>query len=307
MTCLSPCRMLSDIRFPVLLLAILSGYTTGQPCQCSALQPAGLKVNCSFLNLTELPRLPTDTTELFVQDNLLTFVPPGWFDRLVGLQKVTLYGNPFHCDCRIQYLRNWLLKNRAIVAQEPNCTGPSSVANMAITQLSDDYFSVCATKSCTGWTLDTIIAVMLCCVIVLLLWSLRLVKLSNITLFIDERHLGLDAKLLHSLRPKHRRRHLSASSQISDSLTDPEDLEKPLLNMELLPQVLEVLHKKHDIRINLPGGPHNLHHRNNKHTAADTSWGSCAGHERTWCFFFLNCFWFFFLRQLQLECKTSVR
>lgn len=262
--------MLSDIGFPALFLAILSGYTSGQPCQCSAPQPAGLKVNCSFVNLTELPRLPTDTTELFVHDNLLTFVPPGWFDRLVGLQKVTLYGNPFHCDCRIQYLRNWLLKNRAIVAQEPTCTSPSSVANMAITELGDDYFSVCTTKNCTGWTLDIIIAVMLCCVIVLLLWSLRLAKLSNITLFIDERHLGLDAKLLHSLRPKHRRRQLSASSQISESLTDEEDLEKPLLNMELLPQVLEVLRKKHNIKINLPGGPHNLHHRNNKRTAVDT-------------------------------------
>lgn len=242
----------------LLLLATPSAHTTGQPCQCSALLPAGLKVNCSFLNLMELSRLPSNTTELFVQDNRLTSVSPGLFDRLVGLEKVSLSGNPFHCDCRIQYLRNWLLMNRAIVTKEPTCASPSSVAQRAISELGDDYFSSCATVNYTGGTFNTILGVMLCCLIVLLLWSLRLAKVSTVTLYIDERHSGLGADSLRSLKPKHRRRQhaeQSVGSRDSDSLTYTEDLERPLINMELLPQVLDVLHKKHNIKINLPEGP----------------------------------------------------
>ncbi|XP_044068396.1 glycoprotein IX (platelet) [Siniperca chuatsi] len=245
--------MLSGLSLAVfLLLATSSAYTTGQPCLCSALLPAGLHVNCSTTNLIEMPHVPSDTTELHLQDNRLTSVSPGLFDRLVGLKKVSLSGNPFHCDCRIRYLRNWLLKNRAIVSKEPTCASPSSVAQKAITELSDDYFSSCALASCTDWTYNTMMGVMLCCLIVLLLWSLRLAKMSTFTLYIDERHSGFEADSLRSLKPKHRRRLQTALSEVSldcESLTCMEDLEKPLINMDLLPQVLDVLHKKYNVKI----------------------------------------------------------
>ena len=98
-------RMLCSLILAVFLVwATSSAHTTGRPCQCSALLPEGLRVNCSSLDLVELPTLPSDTTELHVQDNRLTSVSPGHFDRLVALKKVSLSGNPFHCDCRIQYL-----------------------------------------------------------------------------------------------------------------------------------------------------------------------------------------------------------
>lgn len=196
----------------------------------------------------ELPHLPSDTTELHVQNNRLTAVSPGLFDRLVGLKKVLLSGNPFHCDCRIQYLRNWLLKNRAIVPKEPTCASPSSVAQKAITELSDDHFSSCVPASCTDGIYNTVMGVMVCCLIILLLWSLRLAKMSTITLYIDERHSGFEGDSLRSLRPKHRRRlhtALSENGLDSDSLTCTENQG----NMELLPQVLDVLHKKHNIKI----------------------------------------------------------
>ncbi|XP_076596339.1 platelet glycoprotein IX [Chaetodon auriga] len=264
--------MLSALSLAVLLLATSSARTTGRPCLCSALRPAGLQVNCSSLNLMELPHLPSDTTELHVQDNRLTSVSPGLFDRLVGLEKVSLSGNPFHCDCRIQYLRNWLLKNRAIVSKEPTCASPSSVAQKAITELTDDYFSPYSPASCTDGPLNTVMGVMLCCVIVLLLWCLRLAKKSTIILYIDERHSGFEAIPLQSRKPRHRRRRqtgLSEVSRDSDSLTCTEDLEKPLLNMDLLPQVLDVLHKKHNIRINLPERPRRLLQWNYKNTASE--------------------------------------
>ncbi|XP_070766725.1 platelet glycoprotein IX [Enoplosus armatus] len=245
--------MLSGLSLAVFLfLATSSALTTGQPCLCSALPPAGLQVNCSTLNLIELPHLPSDTTELHLQDNRLTSVSPGLFDRLVGLKKVSLSGNPFHCDCRIRYLRNWLLKNRAIVSKEPTCASPSSVAHKAIAELRDDYFSSCARARCTDGTYNTTMGVMLCCIIVLLLWSLRLAKTSTFTLCLDERHSGFEADSLRSLKPKHRRRLHTALSEVSpdsDSVTCTEDLEKPITNMELLPQVLDVLHKKHNIKI----------------------------------------------------------
>ncbi|XP_073327226.1 platelet glycoprotein IX [Pagrus major] len=261
--------MLSCISLAALLcLAPSSAGTPGQP---SALLPAGLKVNCSSLSIMELTHLPSDTAELHVQDNRLTSVTPGLFDRLTALKKVSLYGNPFHCDCRIQYLRSWLLKNRAIVSREPTCASPSSVALKAITELSDDFFSSCALKGCTNGAYNTMMGVLLCCIVVLLLLCLRLAKVSTITLYIDERHSDLEADSSRLQRPKRRRRLHTGLSEVSHSLTCTEDLEKPLMphNMELLPQVLDVLHKKHNIKINLPERRLSLLQRNNKYTTSD--------------------------------------
>ncbi len=262
--------MLPGVTLAVLLLL---AHATGQPCRCSALPSVHLRVNCSSLDLMELSHLPSDTTELHAQDNRLTSVSPGLFDKLVGLEKVSLSGNPFHCDCSIQYLRNWLLKNRAIVSKQPICASPSSVAQKAIVELSDDYFSSCVPAGCAERIFNTVMAVMLCCLIVLLLWTLRLAKASTITLNIDEKHSGFEAISLSSLKPKHRRKRLqtmrSEVSMESDSLTWTEDLEKPLLNMELLPQVLDVLHKKHNIKINPPERPLSLRPWNYKNSTSN--------------------------------------
>ncbi|XP_014889049.1 platelet glycoprotein IX [Poecilia latipinna] len=246
-----------------LLLASSSAQRTVQSCVFSELQPSGLRVNCSSLNLMELPHLPSETTELFVQDNRLTSVPPGKFDRLANLRKVSLSPNPFRCDCSIQYLRYWLLKNRAVVSEEPLCSSPGSVAQNAITDLSDAYFSYCtfplvhqtSTSGCVYVSYNTIASVMLCCIIILLLWSLILARKSTFTIYVEERHSGFEADSLRSLKPKHRRRlhpELSELSADSESVVLSEDLERPLIsksNMELLPQVLETLHKKHNIKI----------------------------------------------------------
>ncbi|XP_020485273.2 glycoprotein IX (platelet) [Labrus bergylta] len=232
--------MLFSLSLAVLLhSAVTSAHTARKPCTCSALLPAGLQVNCSTLNLNELPHLPADTTELYIQDNQLTSVSPGMFDSLVGLKKASLSGNPFHCDCRIQYLRNWLLKNKAIVCEEPTCSSPSFVAQKAVSELSDDFFSSCTPASCSNGISNTLVGVMLCCLIVLLLWSLRLAKISTFTLYIDERQSGFAAESLHSLKPKHRRR------MHTDTYT--MDLEPPL-NMELLPSTGYIA-QKHNIKI----------------------------------------------------------
>ncbi|XP_005814293.1 uncharacterized protein LOC102236702 [Xiphophorus maculatus] len=243
-----------------LLLTSSSAQATVQSCVFSELQPSGLRVNCSSLNLMELPHLPSETTELFVQDNQLTSVPPGKFDQLTNLRKVSLSLNPFRCDCSIQYLRYWMLKNRAVVSEEPLCSSPVSVAQKAITDLSDTYFSYCtfprlhqiSTSGCVYVSYNTIASVMLCCIIILLLWSLILARKSTFTIYVEERHSGFQADSLRSLKPKHRRRlhtELSGLSADSGSVILSEDLERPLINTELLSQVLETLQKKHNIKI----------------------------------------------------------
>lgn len=200
--------------------------------------------------------MPPDTTELLVQDNRLTSITPGLFDKLVRLEKVSLTGNPFHCDCRIQYLRNWLLKNMAIVSQQPTCISPGPVAGGDISKLSDDFFSSCAKAKSTCGTFNIVVSVGVCLLIALLIWSLRLAKMSTITLYIHKKHSGLEAVPLRPLRPKHRRRGNSELSTDSHN-TDPylEDLEEPLLNMDLLPQVLDTLHRRHNIKITVPEEP----------------------------------------------------
>ncbi|KAF7210054.1 platelet glycoprotein IX [Nothobranchius furzeri] len=251
--------LLSTLTLAVLFTSS-SSHRTVESCIFSVIQPAGLHVNCSSLELTELPHLPADTTELYVQNNRLTSVSPGLLDRLRSLKRVSMSPNPFHCDCSIQYLRNWLLRNKAVVAEEPLCSSPSSVAQKTITELSDNYFFCCTfplvhhviTSSCVNTIHNTTLGVVLLCLILLLVWSLNLARKATYTLCLGERHLGLEAESLRSLRPKHRRRLHSGLSEVtddSDSLTWSEDSERPLINMDLLPQVLEVLHKKHNIKI----------------------------------------------------------
>lgn len=188
-----------------------------------------------------------------MQDNRLTSVTPGLFDKLVGLEKVSLSGNPFHCDCKIQYLRNWLLKNMALVSEQPTCAGPGSVAHREISDLSDDYFTSCAKANCGVF--NVVLSVAVCFLIALLAYILRLAQMSTITLYIHKKHSEMDTVALQPLRPKRRRRvnsKFSMDSQNLDSLLYVEDLEKPLLNMELLPQVLDTLHRRHNIKITVP-------------------------------------------------------
>uniref|UniRef100_A0A3Q3RCM4 LRRCT domain-containing protein n=1 Tax=Monopterus albus TaxID=43700 RepID=A0A3Q3RCM4_MONAL len=176
---------------------------------------SGLQVNCSALNLMELPPLPSDTTELHMQDNKLTSVSLGQFHRLVSLKKVSLSGNPFHCGCRIQYPRNWLRNNGTIVLTEPPpSASPSSVAQKAIAELRGLLFFLCP----------------------------------------DKLHSEFEAGSLHSMKPKHRRGLHNALSEVnvdSHSLTSAEAPGRLLLNMDLLPQVVDMLHKKHNIKIKM--------------------------------------------------------
>lgn len=221
-----------------LLLATSSTFAGAHPCHCTVHPTKGLQVNCNFGKPNLRPHLPQDTAELHLYN--ISMVQPGLFDKLVGLKTISFIGNSFHCDCRTQYLRNWLWKNKDIVLKEPKCTSPTTVAKTPISDLGDDFFSTCSPSKCTSGAYIIIIGMALSCVIVLLVCSLILAKKSTITLYIDERHALFEAHSLRSRKPKHRRWSF---------LNKTEPLERPLLNMELLPQVLDTLHKKHNIKI----------------------------------------------------------
>ncbi|CAL8275952.1 unnamed protein product [Boreogadus saida] len=239
-----------------LLLATSSAHgPVPGPCLCSALWPAGLLlVNCSAMDLVKVPQLPSDTTELHLQDNQLTAVSPGAFDRLASLRKVSLSGNRFHCDCRIQYLRNWLRRNPAVVTGgSPTCASPSSLALKEIVYLGDELFSCCAVEQGCGDVLsNSLLGAILCCLVFLLLWCLRLAKNSTFTLDIVNKHSGFGADSLRSQKPKHRRRVQCVISHGNDNFTAPlwtDDHETKYINMDLLPQIMDVLHKKHNNKI----------------------------------------------------------
>lgn len=232
-------RMIFTLIFRIFLLPTLT--THAHPCHCVVHPTRGIIVNCSSTELTSPRQLPRDIAELHLHNMGLSAVPPGLFDKLVGLKKLSITGNPFHCDCKIQYLRNWLLKNRDIVAKEPICASPGAVTQKCISELSDDFFSLCSKPSCKNGPYIVLTGVMLLCVISLLAYTLRLAKESTITLYIDERHALFEAHSLRSRKPKHRSRWSFLNRQ--------EPLERALHNMELLPQVLDTLHKKHHIKI----------------------------------------------------------
>ncbi|KAM8831185.1 platelet glycoprotein IX [Synchiropus picturatus] len=225
----------------LVLLLLLAAPVICQSCVCSQPSPSGLQVNCSALNLKRWPHLPADTSELHMQDNLLTEVPPGLFDSLERLQSVSLSQNPFNCECGIEYLRSWLLKNQALVSQQPTCGSPPSVANKSILELPDNYFESCGSANCFDGNLAAMMIVMLSSLVVLLLWVLRLSKKSTFILKISHPEV--------ELRPRWRRD--SERSEVSSGWTWREELERPLVNVELLPQVLDILHKKHNIKIKM--------------------------------------------------------
>ncbi|KAM5148639.1 platelet glycoprotein IX [Mantella aurantiaca] len=77
-------------------------------CSCGVIETHGLIVNCSSRHLTNVPDLPIITVKLYLQNNVITTIPPGALDHLVSLQEVDVSRNPWNCDCSILYLKAWL-------------------------------------------------------------------------------------------------------------------------------------------------------------------------------------------------------
>ncbi|CAL9703496.1 unnamed protein product [Knipowitschia caucasica] len=221
--------MTSRWTFCFFLLTPISGLDP--PCRCTVHPTQGLMVNCSSPDPPLRLHLPRDITQLQLSNTGLRTVPPGLFDSL-NLKNLSISGNPFHCDCKIQYLRNWLMVNGDVVTKQPTCASPINMAQKAIRELDDDFFSSCVKSSCVHGLYLVMTGVTLVFVVLLCAYALRLAKESTITLYIDERHAILEASSLRSQKPKHRRSWGFLNKPV-------EPMERPLLGMELLPQTLQ--------------------------------------------------------------------
>ncbi|KPP76977.1 hypothetical protein Z043_103639 [Scleropages formosus] len=238
---------------PALAVLFLLGSSNTQsspdPCRCVSLRPTGLRVDCRSRGLTELPPIPPTASELHLQDNRLHSLRPGMLDALLDLRMVNLSGNPWDCGCSILYLRAWLRDHEA-AAGRPTCVTPAALRHRAIAELSETDLPSCSRESCVSGWLDIVTILLMAGLIALLFWCLWTVKNSTFTFNVVRRHGDVDKDLSRSFEAKRRKRSLRRRSEEAEcTLQWTDDLEKPLFNMEILPQVLEILHKKHNIKI----------------------------------------------------------
>ncbi|MBN3325338.1 GPIX protein, partial [Atractosteus spatula] len=250
------------LQFTLLLfLSSSKAQVCPASCRCSVLESSGFKVNCSSQGLTEVPLLPASTTELYLQKNLITTVPPGQFDKLTSLKKINFSGNPWHCSCDIRYLKAWLDDHAASPSSvEVLCFTPPALAHRPLLQLAEKDFSECTRRRCAGFVFnDVFLIILLGTLLILLLLTLKTARSSAFIFNIDQRHTGMEMETLKSQKPRHRKRPEASFKRLlskdpespleESNLTEDSEILMPLLNMEILPQVLEVLQNKHNIKI----------------------------------------------------------
>ena len=96
-------------------------------CQISVIEAGSLE------NLPSLERLYLETNRLRVIREPLQLGS--------GLHGVSLHGNPWHCDCQLRLMRDWLVETNVPRLYEPVCQSPHRLAGFTITTLSIQEFS----------------------------------------------------------------------------------------------------------------------------------------------------------------------
>uniref|UniRef100_A0A8C5QR38 Glycoprotein IX platelet n=1 Tax=Leptobrachium leishanense TaxID=445787 RepID=A0A8C5QR38_9ANUR len=129
------------------LLQTLFAEACPSSCSCTAIERKGIALNCSFRKLKALPEIPVNTIKLFLKNNDLTSVPPGYFDDLTYLDEVDLSSNPWHCDCGIFYVKIWL-ESQIIPKNIENvrCATPTTLSSVPIQNLSGNEIQGCQTS-----------------------------------------------------------------------------------------------------------------------------------------------------------------
>ncbi|KAL7863700.1 hypothetical protein SRHO_G00126840 [Serrasalmus rhombeus] len=89
---------------------------------------------------------------LHLADNRLEYLLPGTLQHLSRLEVLSLYGNPWTCDCHLRWLLEWNKKHEGIIKCKKDrdsaatencaiCTSPQPLNNSQIFQLSADQLS----------------------------------------------------------------------------------------------------------------------------------------------------------------------
>ncbi|KAM3915542.1 platelet glycoprotein IX-like [Leptodactylus fuscus] len=135
------------ILLGIWLLTVADGSECPVQCKCINLTQNTLRVDCSSQNLKDIPSLPRETEELYLQDNLLTVITAGAFDKLINLKKLNLSSNPLHCDCKIWYLIMWLSDGNMDGVSGIKCVYPSPLYGKAVSQLTGNEITSCSRRT----------------------------------------------------------------------------------------------------------------------------------------------------------------
>ncbi|NXE35753.1 GPIX protein, partial [Ptilorrhoa leucosticta] len=116
------------------------------PCSCTSLGEArGTRVDCGSRGLRSLPAVPGLARSLQLPNNSLASVPAGALDGLGRLRELELRDNPWHCDCRILYLKLWLEDFSAPALARLRCASPAHLRMKPLGQLTGNELGGCAT------------------------------------------------------------------------------------------------------------------------------------------------------------------
>ncbi|NXI35697.1 GPIX protein, partial [Galbula dea] len=127
-----------------LLLHMTQSEACPPSCHCKSLgEMQGLQINCSSRGLREVPALPVNTKSLYLQNNSLSWVPPGALDSLNSLEEVKISDNPWNCDCHILYLKLWLEDISASSLANVTCATPAPVRMKPLMQLTGNELGLC--------------------------------------------------------------------------------------------------------------------------------------------------------------------
>ncbi|XP_070212275.1 protein slit-like isoform X2 [Littorina saxatilis] len=141
---------LTDLQLSNNALSQLTGKVFQGLSNAKSLMLRGNKITCiNNATFSETPRLRL----LSLYDNQIRCIMKGSFDRLHYLSTLNLMANPFHCNCHLGWLADWL-KRRNVITGTPTCTAPHSLKNTPIQDLKPKDF-VCEENNELGCHLGT--------------------------------------------------------------------------------------------------------------------------------------------------------
>ncbi|XP_070591873.1 platelet glycoprotein IX-like [Erythrolamprus reginae] len=177
----------------LILLFLEAAFTSHCPhhCTCSPPGNSPLKLNCSFMEMMVLPFLPSETQELYLQGNKLATIPAGAFDHLQVLKIINLSRNPWHCDCRILYLKNWLDDQKeSLASKDIRCFTPPELHKKMITELKRHELQLCFTSPilCSDFLFND--AVIFCFILILFIINCFLMtKRTKLKVYVYDKNL----------------------------------------------------------------------------------------------------------------------
>ncbi|NXG20981.1 GPIX protein, partial [Grallaria varia] len=121
-----------------LLAAPARGAPCPAPCRC-----LGPQLDCSSRRLRAVPAVPAGTRSLDLRNNSLRWVPAGALDSPASLRSVAVAANPWHCDCRILYLKLWLQDSSALALASARCASPAALSGKPLAELTGNELGPC--------------------------------------------------------------------------------------------------------------------------------------------------------------------